>query len=231
MTENKLPIRGIISFAAYILLYPIVLFSNAGTTRWGMAWAYLGISTLTTIGSRLLVHRKNPDLLRERGSAQSAKDVKAWDRKLVPIAAIYGPLAAMILAGVDFRYSWTDAIPLWGQVLALGVGTLGFIFSTWAMLENRFFSSMVRIQTERGHTVCKTGPYKIVRHPGYAGGLLWYLVTPLVLNSLWAYIPTLVALIASVIRTALEDKTLRAELPGYEEFTRETRYRLIPGIW
>lgn len=231
MNKQKFPVRGLISFVAYILLYPIVLFANAGTLRWGVAWGYLGVSTLMTIASRLLVHRKNPDLLYERGSAQDAEDVKGWDRKLVPIAAIYGPLAATILAGLDFRFGWTEAIPRWGQLAALGVGTLGYLFSVWAMLENRFFSSMVRIQTERGHTVCKTGPYKLVRHPGYAGGMLWYLVTPLILNSLWAFLPMLIAVAASTLRTALEDKTLRAELPGYEEFTHETRYRLIPGIW
>ncbi len=231
MTKKKLPARGWISLAAYILLYPIVLFSNAGTVRWGIAWAYLGFSTLMTLLSRLLIFRKNPDLLHERGSAQMATDVKNWDRKLVPIAAIYGPLVAIILAGLDYRFGWTNAIPLWVQVAALGVGALGYAFSVWAMLENRFFSSMVRIQTERGHTVCKTGPYKFVRHPGYMGGMLWYLVTPLVLNALWAFIPTLMALIASVVRTALEDKTLRAELPGYEEYAQETRYRLLPGVW
>jgi protein-S-isoprenylcysteine O-methyltransferase Ste14 len=114
---------------------------------------------------------------------------------------------------------------------ALAVAILGYAFSTWAILENRYFSSVVRIQTDRGHTICSSGPYRYVRHPGYTGGLIWYLMTPLILGSLWVYTPTLLVLVLTVLRTYLEDITLQAELPGYQEFTHKTRYQLIPGIW
>jgi protein-S-isoprenylcysteine O-methyltransferase Ste14 len=99
------------------------------------------------------------------------------------------------------------------------------------MLENKFFSGVVRIQKDRGHTVVSTGPYAWVRHPGYAGTLGVYLVTPLLLDSRWAFIPAVMLVVALVVRTALEDRTLQKELPGYKEFTQKTRYRLIPWIW
>lgn len=229
--DSKVSARAIIGFIGYIFLNPFILFINAGTIKWGMAWAYFGVSITATIISRVLAHRKNPDLLEERARAQDADNVKKWDRVLVPIAALYAPIAAIIVAGLDWRNSWSDVIPLWVQILALFVATLGFIFASWAMIENRFFSAMVRIQEDRGHTVCDTGPYQVVRHPGYAGGLIWYLMTPLVLNSMWAYIPTGISLVATIIRTALEDKTLQEELAGYKEFTQKTRFRLFPGVW
>jgi len=236
MTENteldrKTLIRAVIAFLGYLFVNPFILFTSAGTVRWPMAWAYFGVSIGLTIGGRLIASRKNPDMLRERARSQSAEDVKKWDRVLVPIAAQLAPMAAIIVAGLDFQNAWTDKIPLWGQIAALTLATLGFVFASWAMIENRFFSAVVRIQKERGHTVCDTGPYRMLRHPGYAGGILWYLMTPLVLNSTWAYIPIAIAVAATVIRTALEDRTLQEELPGYKDFTQVTRFRLFPGVW
>jgi protein-S-isoprenylcysteine O-methyltransferase Ste14 len=230
-TDKKVTTRTLIGFLGYLFLNPFILFINAGTTRWGMAWAYFGVSIAATIVGRVLAYRRNPDLLEERARSQDAENVKPWDRVLVPIAALYAPIVAIVVAGLDMRYSWTDAIPLLWQVITLIIAAMGFAFGAWAMIENRFFSAHVRIQTDRGHSVCDTGPYRWVRHPGYAGGILWYLMTPLILNSIWAYIPTVVSVVATVIRTALEDRTLREELPGYKEFTQQTRYRLVPGIW
>ena len=108
---------------------------------------------------------------------------------------------------------------------------IGYAFATWALVENRFFSSMVRIQTERGHAVCDSGPYRIVRHPGYAGNLLAMPGIVLALDSVWTLIPAAVALVVTIIRTALEDRTLKDELPGYREYTSRVKYRLIPGFY
>jgi protein-S-isoprenylcysteine O-methyltransferase Ste14 len=107
----------------------------------------------------------------------------------------------------------------------------GYSFSSWALIVNRFFSGTVRIQTERGHHVVTDGPYRIVRHPGYAGGLLGFVMIPFLLDSLWALIPTFLLTVVLVVRTALEDATLQKELPGYAEYAQRTRYRLIPGVW
>lgn len=116
-------------------------------------------------------------------------------------------------------------------VQLLIVMVLGYAFSTWALIENKFFSGVVRIQKDRGHHVISTGPYRIIRHPGYAGALWIYLATPIFMDSLWAFIPTILLVGVTIIRTSLEDRTLQNELPGYKEFTDQTRYRLFPGIW
>jgi protein-S-isoprenylcysteine O-methyltransferase Ste14 len=108
---------------------------------------------------------------------------------------------------------------------------LGYTLATWAMLANRFFSGVVRIQTERGHEVVASGPYAIVRHPGYSGSLLAALGFPLVLSSVWAFLPLILVFVVSIVRTRLEDRTLQSELPGYAEYANTTRHRLLPGVW
>ncbi|MEN8727248.1 MAG: isoprenylcysteine carboxylmethyltransferase family protein, partial [Sulfurovum sp.] len=115
--------------------------------------------------------------------------------------------------------------------LGLVLIALGYAFSAWALIENRFFSSTVHIQTDRGHSVCDSGPYRIVRHPGYAGNLLALAGIIMALNSMWTLIPAVAALVIAVMRTALEDKTLHDELPGYRDYARRVRYRLFPGIY
>lgn len=229
--DRKTLIRAAFAYLGYLFVNPFILFVSAGTMNWAVAWAYFGVTTALMVGSRLIARRINPDMLRERARSHTAENVKSWDRVLVRISAQLGPMAALIVAGLDFRNSWTDSIPLWTQIVALILATLGFLYGSWAMIENRFFSAVVRIQKDRGHTVCDTGPYRMLRHPGYAGGILWYLMTPLILNSTWAFIPIAIAVVATIIRTALEDRTLQEELSGYKEYTQNTRFRLFPGIW
>jgi protein-S-isoprenylcysteine O-methyltransferase Ste14 len=157
--------------------------------------------------------------------------VKAWDKVLAPLMALSLSLPLVIVAGLDHRFGWSPAFPLWLILLGFFLIAFGYAFAVWALVENRFFSSVVRIQTDRGHVVCDSGPYRIVRHPGYAGNILPLLGIVLALSSLWTLIPAAVALVIAVIRTALEDRTLQEELPGYKEYARQVRYRLMPGIW
>lgn len=223
--------RMVLGILLFFLFTPTVLFIASGQLNWKMAWVYSLLSVFLMLGSRILMTRKHPDLVAERFRFIDSEGTKEWDKKLVPWIAQIGPLIVLLFAGLDKRFGWSPSIPSWVSFAALFIALLGYIFSIWALIENRFFSSVVRIQTERGHTVCDTGPYKIVRHPGYAGGLIWNLMTPLILSSLWAYLPTLIVVTLLVVRTSLEDKTLQAELPGYQEYTRITRFRLIPGVW
>ena len=229
--SRKINPRMILSVIVFLFYTPLVLFITSGQLNWWMAWVYSILSIILSLGSRVLMARKHPDLVAERASYQEAEGAKEWDRKLVPLTAQVGPFLMLVVAGLDQRFGWSITLPLWVALAAWGFAILGFIFSSWALMENRFFSAVVRIQTDRGHTVCTTGPYQYVRHPGYAGGLVWYLMTPLILGSLWAYLPTGFVVALTVLRTSLEDKTLQAELPGYEEYTYQTRYRLLPGIW
>ena len=229
--DRKIQPRMLVGLVVFLLYTPLVLLISSGQLDWWMAWLYSLLSVVLSLGSRGLMARRYPDLVAERASYREADGVKAWDKKLVPLVAQVGPLIMLVVAGLDQRFGWSRPMALWISLVALAVAVLGFAFSTWAMIENRFFSSVVRIQTERGHTVCSSGPYQYVRHPGYTGGLTWYLMTPLILGSLWAYIPTLFVVVLTVLRTYLEDITLQAELPGYQAYTRQTRYRLVPGIW
>jgi protein-S-isoprenylcysteine O-methyltransferase Ste14 len=137
----------------------------------------------------------------------------------------------VIVAGLDHRFGWTPEFPLWLIVPGFLLILIGYAFAAWALAENRFFSSVVRIQVDRGHVVCDSGPYRVVRHPGYAGNILPLFGIVLALGSLWTLIPAAVALIITVIRTILEDQTLQDELPGYREYARRVRFRLIPGIY
>ena len=157
--------------------------------------------------------------------------VKAWDRVLAPLMAISVSFPLVIVAGLDHRYGWSPAFPRWLNILGLVLIAVGYALAAWALVENRFFSGVVRIQTERGHVVCDSGPYRIMRHPGYAGNVLPLPGIVLGLGTVWTLIPAVVALIIIVTRTALEDRTLQEELPGYREYAQRVRYRLFPGIW
>lgn len=228
---QEVPRRMLISFLVVSLAFSFLPLLVAGRWDWWQGWAYGGVMLANTILSRVLVARRNPDLLAERGKAMDHPDAKAWDRILAPLAASVMPLVCLILCGIDQRFGLTAPFPGWVHPAALVLVLLGCVFGSWALVENRFFSGMVRIQHERGHRVVDSGPYRIMRHPGYAGALVAFLGTPVLLNSIWGIIPAVVLSALFVVRTALEDQTLQAELPGYAEYARRTRYRLLPGIW
>jgi protein-S-isoprenylcysteine O-methyltransferase Ste14 len=137
----------------------------------------------------------------------------------------------LIVAGLDVRFGWSPELALAIRLAALVLWLQGDVFSKWAAVSNRFYSRLVRIQEDRGHTVVTDGPYRTVRHPGYAGALLVGLATPIALGSLWALVPAVLLGLLLVIRTALEDRTLHAELSGYAAYAQQTRYRLVPLIW
>ena len=183
------------------------------------------------IGFRVRAERRHPGLMAERARLAKAPGVKSWDKLLAPLMGVSLGLPLIIVAGLDHRFGWSAPLSSWLNVLGLILIATGYGFAGWALAQNRFFSSYVRIQEERGHVVCDTGPYKIVRHPGYAGNILPPFAMALALSSVWTLIPAAGALIITLIRTALEDRALQLELPGYREYARRVRYRLIPGIY
>jgi protein-S-isoprenylcysteine O-methyltransferase Ste14 len=221
----------VVQFVLFVVLFPCVLFLAAGRLDWPIAWVYVAFHILSALVSRLIVLRLNPELLVERARSLQAKRGKSWDWPLVLLAALIGPLALWIVAGLDERWGWSPDLSLPLQVAALLLVVLGYAIGTWAMAANAYFSGVVRIQDDRGQTVVQTGPYRFVRHPAYAGALLCYVAMPVMLDSLCALVPAALTVAVVWLRTLLEDRTLAAELPGYAEYTRRTRYRLVPGIW
>jgi len=209
----------------YMAINAILLFGSAGTLDWPMAWAFIVISLAVFIAGIL---RSSPDLLDERSRRHD--DSKIWDRVIVSVLAAIS-FIILIVAGLTVRFGMGVQVSLNAQILALVILTLGNCLIVWATWTNRFFSATVRLQTDRGHEIVSDGPYRYVRHPGYAGMIVYSLFEPLALGSFWALIPAVLAVVLFIVRTYLEDKTLREELPGYWEYSGRVRYRLVPHVW
>ena len=221
--------RVIVSLAkvtASVAAATVALFAAAGTLRWPMAWAYMAVALAGTAIAALLA----PSSLHAERSGVPP-DAKRWDIPLAVIMGRIGPIVTLGVAGLERRLRGDGAIPLWAQLAALAVAALGAAVGGWAMTANPFFSALVRVQTERGHRVIDSGPYRYVRHPGYAGSIAHILSAALALGSLWALIPAALTAGVIVVRTAREDATLQAELPGYASYAGRVPHRLLPGVW
>ncbi len=224
-------IKAIMRFVLFLLIPPILLFGLSGHMNWPMAWAYVIISIGCALASRLILMVKSPDLISERAQFLQAEGTKSWDIRLVPLIALFGPLAVVIVAALDHRFSWSPPLFPWLESVGLVVFLVGVLIGVWAITVNRFFSSVVRIQANRGHQVVTSGPYRYVRHPAYAGNLFSILAMAIMLGSLWSLIPAILVVIGLIIRTYLEDGDLCRELEGYGAYAKLTRHRLIPGVW
>jgi protein-S-isoprenylcysteine O-methyltransferase Ste14 len=221
---------GIGSVPVSALLLGGLLFGAAGRWDLPLVWAYLGGFLVISLVSVLLLYWRSPDLLKVR-------TVFRMGRSDVPDLLFRGALAAgflahLVLAGADVgRFHWSGSIPLPVQL----VGLIGFLagigLGTWAALANPFFTLEVRIQEERGQHAITTGPYRLVRHPGYAGGIVFMLLSGVALGSWWAILPMLPVVAALIRRTALEDRLLQQNLPGYADYARTVRFRLVPEVW
>jgi len=230
-TVQSASLRPWIGIVAVYLSIPLALLASAGDFGWWQAWVYSLLIVVAGVGGRMWAERRHPGLLAERQSLEKMKNAKTWDKVLAPLMALSLSFPLVIVAGLDHRNGWSPEFPSWLIVPGFILILLGYAFATWALAENRFFSSVVRIQTDRGHLVCDSGPYRFVRHPGYAGNILALPGIVLALGSVWTLIPAAIALIIAVIRTALEDQTLQEELPGYADYARNVRFRLVPGIY
>lgn len=214
----------------FVVVVPFLPLLMTRQWDWWEAWLYGIISILGFTVSRALAARRHPDLLAERARYLRHEDAKSWDRILSPLVGLGGGLI-LVVVGFDALLGWSPPFSPPLKILALIAILAGYALASYALIENRFFSGMVRIQSDRGHQVVSSGPYRWMRHPGYAGALLLYLATPLFLDSWWAFVPAVFLTIVLVIRTNLEDKTLQDELEGYREYADRVRYRLLPAIW
>ena len=230
--SSRINIWGYNTIAKQVLapvILAVIMFLIAGTTNWLWGWIFNIVHFLAWLMMTVVLIRQNPELLNARGKRHRGE--KRWDQIVVSIYGIDW-IVMIVLGALDMRYGWTAPIsPVWyviGNLLILA----GFALTTWAMAVNRNFEAVVRIQDDRDHNVATSGPYRYVRHPGYTGVIIaFYFGMPLALGSLPAALAALFGLAIMVLRTALEDRTLHTELPGYVDFAQQTRYRLIPGVW
>lgn len=213
--------------ALVIGLLALVLFGAAGTLDWRRGWTLLALYAAGYAVSTTLLFARVPELLDER--RKKHPNVKRWDKPLVlAYQVMYFPTFAV--SGLDRRYGWSDVPPGLSLVALAGVAVF-FALITWAPLVNPHLETYLRIQTERDHTVVDRGPYRLIRHPAYAGLALFFLALPLSLGSWWGLAPGSIAAGLVLVRTAREDRTLRAELPGYDAYARRVRFRVVPGVW
>jgi len=216
------------AIAIGFILQGAILFFGAGRLDWTWAWVYLGICLVSVSINGTILLRTSPETVAERGRPKEMRD---WDKVVSGLWSLAQFLVLPLAAGLDVRFGWTRELSVAWHVAGAVVFAVGLGLSGWAMIRNAYFSTVVRIQSDRGQTVCRTGPYRFVRHPGYVGTILQSLGIPFLLGSLWALVPGAMAVALMIVRTSLEDRTLQAELPGYQDFVREVRYRLLPGVW
>lgn len=215
--------------ATFLAVSAVLLLAGSGTPAWPAAWAYLGylVGYLALLG--VVLYRLHPDLLAERSGVQQGSE--HWDIPLASLSAVWLPLTLYLTAALDERFAWPPAIDWPVQVVGAVMLLTGSGLVLAAMTANPYFSAVVRIQADRGHVVVMSGPYRLVRHPGYLGAVLLYPGVALLLASGWALLPAAAVVVVTCIRTTLEDGVLNAQLPGYQDYARQVRYRLIPGLW
>jgi protein-S-isoprenylcysteine O-methyltransferase Ste14 len=218
------PLIKILLRVAFIAL----IFVAAGTFNWPRLWFFLGFYAATTSALMLWLKKRDPGLLKERMTVK--KDVKGWDKIIIRIYTVLlmGMYIVLPLDAVRFGWSRVPAALSWFAFAGI---FLAWVVVFWAFRENAYLSAFVRVQTDRGHTVCTTGPYRFVRHPMYLAVILAILCVPLFLGSLFSLIPAVLIVGLFVLRTSLEDRTLRAELPGYAAYAAKTRWKLVPNVW
>ncbi|NIM93368.1 MAG: isoprenylcysteine carboxylmethyltransferase family protein [Anaerolineales bacterium] len=218
-------------FTQVIILFlfqAVILFASSGQLDWVNAWVLLGINLVIFAINGYFMLRYSPDTAAERAES---RDMEDWDKVLGGLAYLMYAVGILLVSGLDQRFGWTGDLSLGIRVLGAVLYILGQLLFSWSMISNAFFSARVRIQDDRDHVVVTTGPYAFVRHPGYVGMIIQSFAISLLLESLWALIPGVIAVCSVVARTAFEDKMLQDELPGYAEYADKVKYRLVPGIW
>jgi protein-S-isoprenylcysteine O-methyltransferase Ste14 len=229
---NSDVLRGIVARAAQIgfvlAVEGALVFGGAGRLDWVWAWAYLAIYLASIAVNATLLLGTSPEMVAERGRPA---EFKRWDAIVSGAWSLFQFAAIPLVAGVDARFAWSGTVDIGWHLAGALVFAAGLALFGWAMVVNAYFSTAARIQGDRGQAVCRTGPYRFVRHPGYSGTILQAAGMAVLLGSWWALLPALAAATLITLRTVLEDRMLQAELPGYSDYSLAVRFRLIPGIW
>ena len=227
MSDLRYFVLGLGSLVVYLVAMAAALFGAAGTFAVPMFWAYLVLFAVLCVGASAAVYLLSPDLVKERVRPGEGEQDRVTVRALNLLM-----FAQLLLAGLDVgRLHWSATVPFPLQILGLIGFAIGMGLTTWAMLVNRFFSRAVRLQPDRGQQVVTSGPYRLVRHPGYSGGLLLLLSAGFALGSWIAMAPILLMLPLMVRRTLIEKSMLANALPGYADYMQRVWSRIVPGIW
>ncbi len=223
VTRRVFQVFGQVAVTAAMLLVA------AGRIDWLWAWVFIGTQVVLLTGAFFVLVPGHAEVVAERSEIKAG--TKGWDW-IITLGLIIPSFALYVVAGLDDRFGWSaDALGPAARGLGLAVLVAAYLMLYWAMMSNRFFTTTVRIQKERGHQVVSSGPYAHVRHPGYAAMICATIATSVLLGSTWALIPAALYAALMVVRAALEDRTLRAELEGYADYAQRVHYRLLPGVW
>jgi protein-S-isoprenylcysteine O-methyltransferase Ste14 len=236
--ENGVPVLGVRSAVVKQIVVSTslmgvmmaVFFASAGRRDIPRAWLFFGAAFIYFVGSTLAIKRYNPELLVARLKVRR-EGSKTWDEVLMRVANLTGMLLIPAVAGFDVgRYGWSN-LDLVYALPGFALFIFGAVLIIWAMIVNRYFESTVRIQDDRDHEVISSGPYEYVRHPGYLSGIVWMSSIPLIIGSLYTFLPVMIYTAMMILRTHLEDRTLQDELPGYSDYAERVRYKLLPWVW
>ncbi len=225
---DRYGVKRIVEVVAWTALTAVLLFVSAGRLDWLGAWVYLGITAAAFLVVLPLAVVLKPEVVNARGRPR--RDARPFDKVVMAfIIPLY--FALPLVAGLDAgRFGWS-ALPRACLYVGSVLYVLGLVVTEWALFVNAYFETTVRVQRDRGHRVVSSGPYRVVRHPGYVGMILIWAGTTMILGSAWAFVPAGLLAAVIIVRAWFEDRTLRRELAGYEEYTKSTRYRLVPGVW
>ena len=218
---------ALIQLVVTLAVMGVVLFWPAGTLAWPAGWWFAAAFLVCTLIAVVIIWRVNPEIFAARSRIQPG--TQWWDYFFIALI-IGGFLLVLPVAALDFRFGWS-AMPGWLMGLGVVLFVVGYAGSIWPVAVNRHFEPGVRIQADRGQTVIDTGPYAIVRHPGYSAAVIMIVGMALMLGSYWALLPAVVAIVGTAVRTVLEERTLNAGLAGYADYTQRVKYRWVPGVW
>jgi protein-S-isoprenylcysteine O-methyltransferase Ste14 len=227
--DHRMIVKWLLQNLIWVIALGVLLFVPAGTLHWPAAWVFLVTSAVIGIGFGWWLAKTDPALLAERMRPMMQKDQPAADKKFM---LVFGVIALIwfLAIGFDKRMHASD-IPVALQALGLAMLLLTTGFIMWVMRANSFAAPVVKVQSERGHRVVSTGPYAWVRHPMYSGTILFFVGVPLLLGSWWGVALSPLFVILFAVRSGIEERALIAGLPGYADYTRRVRYRLVPGLW
>lgn len=206
-----------------------ILFIPAGSVKFWQGWAYLAVMLILGLGSGIYLYKRDPQLVERRLLTRET----VWEQKIIRKFMVLVLFSTLFLCGLDYRFGWSyrylRPVPVWLTVVSLAVVFVAYLFSLWVINVNRFAASV--IQVENGQPVISTGPYRMVRHPYYAGSMVLWLFTPLALGSYVALPVGAILIPVFIFRLLNEEKVLCGELPGYSDYCLGTRFRLVPFVW